>query len=150
MKEVKLLTLIIDLVFITAFFGGGCVPQVPLAQQRPAPPVQTIDTTHPRARLVTGSVDLVGKVVIRDPRFRTLGQLAQAEVTVQNLTETLYTLEYKFDWTDEQGFTVESPSMWHRFTLTPHEIRNFSSTGKKPEARNITFTIRFPYDAFSK
>ena len=122
----------------------GCVKRA----NQPIEDTRNVDMSHPRAKLITGSNKLLNKVVIRDPRFRTVGQLNQAEVAVQNLTKNKYILEYKFDWTDQDGFTVDSHSMWHRFILTPHQVQNFNSTGKTPEATNIIFTIRLPDDAF--
>lgn len=115
---------------------------------QPVEKTRHVDKSHTRAKLITGSSKLLNRVVIRDPRFRTVGQLSQAEVSVQNLTKNKYILEYKFDWTDEEGFTVDSRSVWHRFILTPHQVQNFNSTGKTPEAENIIFTIRLPDDAF--
>jgi len=67
---------------------------------------------------------------------------------VQNLSENRYTLEYKFDWKESEGFSVNSRSVWHRFTLTSHQTQSFQSMGKIPEAVNITFTVRFPDDVF--
>lgn len=143
MKIVKRLVFITSMLIVTAFVGGCATPT-----KEPIKPIRNVDTSHPRAKLVTGSNKLLGKVLILNPRFRTVGQLAQAEVTVQNVTKNRYVLEYKFDWADDQGFTVDSRSMWHRFTLTPHQMQNFSSTGKTPEAKNILFTLRLPHDAF--
>lgn len=109
---------------------------------------QIVDTTHPRARLITGSRDLLHRVVMVNPRFRPAGNLTQAEVSVQNLTDDRYILEYKFEWSDPQGFSIGDAAVWHRFTLSPHQIRDMSSTGKTPDAQNLTFTIRYPDDAF--
>ena len=131
----------------------GCAQQTVSYSSEPAalppPPPQAVDTSHPRAKLVTGSERLLGMVLIENPRFRELGQLTQAEVTVRNTTENTYNLEYKYEWTDDQGFTVGSSSMWHRFTLTPHQEKNFPSTGKTPAAKNIIFTVRLPNTAFN-
>jgi len=115
---------------------------------RPPETVSTIDNAHPRAKLVIGSDELLRKVGIGNPQLRSLGQLTQAQVMVQNLTETRYTLEYKFDWEDDQGFNVASVNTWHRFTLTPRETKTFASTGKVPDAKNIVFTVRLPDDVF--
>ncbi|MDZ7758837.1 MAG: DUF1425 domain-containing protein [Desulfovermiculus sp.] len=137
------------LLIILLFLGwcmSGCQPQV--SSPNPVEPVSNVDTSHPRAKLVIGSKKILGKVKILNPRFRKVGKMTQAEVTVQNLSDTKFSLEYKFDWQDAQGFTVDSGSMWHRFTLTPHQMRDFSSTGKTPAAEQITFTVRFPHDAF--
>jgi uncharacterized protein YcfL len=109
---------------------------------------QIVDTTNPRARLITGSRDLLNRVVMVNPRFRPAGNLTQAEVSVQNLTDDRYVLEYKFEWSDPQGFSIGDAAVWHRFTLSPHQIREMSSTGKTPDAQNLTLTIRYPDDAF--
>lgn len=110
--------------------------------------VPTVDDSHPRAKLVVGSEVLLGKIGVGKPQFRVLGKLSQAQVMVQNLTETRYTLEYKFDWENGQGFNVDSINAWHRFTLTPRETKTFNSTGKSPDATNIVFTVRLPDDVF--
>jgi len=138
-------TLVVLMAVLICF--TGCTSVGPAAGQRTVPQPM-IDTSHPRAKLITGSEKLVNKVAVIDPRFRQVGQLQQAEVTVQNLTDIRYTLEYKFDWEDSQGFSVDSRSVWHRFTLTPRQTQRFQSTGKTPAAALIIFTVRFPDDAF--
>lgn len=144
MRKFILITLSAVLCFVGVY---GCTTVGPAVGQRTVPQPM-IDTSHPQAKLITGSEKLLNNVAIIDPRFRKVGQLTQAEVTVQNLTENRYTLEYKYDWEDSQGFTVDSRSVWHRFTLTPHQTQRFQSTGKTPEATTIIFTVRFPDDAF--
>ena len=143
MKKANILFVII---FLCLTMCAAC-SSMPDPNQRTVAQL-TVDASNPRAKLVVGSKALVNKVAIIDPRFRVLGQMTQAEVTVQNLTDDRYTLEYKFDWEDSQGFSVDSRSMWHRFTLTPRQTQRFQSTGKTPEAVNIIFTTRLPDDAF--
>lgn len=109
---------------------------------------RSIDQSHPRATLVLASEKLVGDVSLSNPVFQPAGQLTRAQVTVQNLSGVRYTLEYKFDWADAQGFNVNSLGSWQRFTLSPRQATRFTSTGKVPEATNITFTVRLPDDAF--
>ena len=108
----------------------------------------THDTQDPRAKLVLGSEALLGKVAMGDTRLRQIGTLTQAQVTVQNLTDNRYTLEYRFDWRDSQGFDVGSLNTWHRFTLTPRQTQTFNSMGKTPAATNIVFNVRIVDDAF--
>ena len=146
MKKLKGLGCVIA-VLVFGLYIAGC-RQGQVSSRHIIEPIPNVDISHPRAKLVIGSKKTLGKGKILNPRFRTLGKMTQAEVTVQNLTETKFSLEYKYDWADSQGFTVDSGSMWHRFTLTPHQVKNFSSTGKTPEAQNIIFTVRFPHDAF--
>jgi len=109
---------------------------------------QTIDQSNPRAALILASKAMLGNVVVLDPKFREVGKLTQTQVTVQNLTENRYTVEYKFDWEDSQGFKIEGPSVWRTLTLTPHLVTHLSSTGKTPQAKNIIFTLRFPDNVF--
>lgn len=126
------------------FIISGC-------QSNPVKPpetTRTIDTSDPRAKLVLASGDLLRKIGLGETRFRQVGQLTQAQVLVQNLTDDRYTLEHKFDWQGSQGFSESSISTWHRFTLAPRETKTFISTGKVPEAVNIVFTVRLPDDAF--
>lgn len=139
-----------------AFIMSGCqtgdnkTTDTPIMVEPVEPPknIQTIDISNPRAKLVMGSEMLVGDIAIMDPKLRDHGALTQSQVTVQNASGTRYTLEYKFDWTDDQGFSVASINSWHRFTLAPREVRTFTSMGKQPNAKNIVFTVRLPDDAF--
>ncbi len=108
----------------------------------------SLDQSHPRAKLVLGSENLVGRIRLGSPKFRSVGQLTQAQVTVQNLTDYRYTLEYRFDWEDNQGFAAGNSGSWYRFTLAPRQIDSFTSTGKVPEATSIVFTVRLPDDVF--
>lgn len=130
--------------FILALLMSGCQTNT----VRPPETVPTIDISDPRAKLVIGSEKLLSKIGLGDTRFRQVGQLSQAQVLVQNLTDDRYTLEYKFDWESDRGFSAGGINTWHRFTLTPRETKTFLSTGKVPEATNIVFTVRLPDDAF--
>jgi len=108
----------------------------------------SVNQEDPRATLVLASRDLVGDIRLSSPRFQSVGDLTRAQVTVQNLSENRYTLEYRFEWADYQGFATGGLSSWHRYTLSPREARKFTSTGKVPEATSITFTTRLPDDVF--
>lgn len=126
---------------------AGCNQTMPLTGSGLVP-TTSVDQSHPRATLVLASAPLVSDIVLTNPQFQPVGQLTRAQVTVQNVSEKRFSLEYKFDWEDPQGFAVNSAAMWQRFTLSPRQVRKFTSTGKVPEATNITFTVRLPDDAF--
>ena len=115
-----------------------------------SPTISTVNRSYPGATIVYGSKYLAMDIWISDARFQPVGQLTRAQVTLENTTETRYTLEYKFDWEDRSGFSVDNMGTWHRFTVAPREIRKFTSTGKTPEATGIIFTIRLPDDTFLK
>ncbi|MBW2271874.1 MAG: YcfL family protein [Deltaproteobacteria bacterium] len=104
-----------------------------------------VDHTYPRAKLVLGSKDLLGKVVIIDPKFRKTGSLTEASVSVQNLSQNTYNLEYRFEWEDDDGFEVDGGGIWTRFSLTPNLIKKIRATGPSPQATRITFTVRYPH-----
>lgn len=108
----------------------------------------TVVTTNPRARLVLGSEKLIGEIAMVDVRLGTVGTLNRAEVSVQNLSNNRYSLEYRIAWEDQQGFSINDNTTWHRFTLAPREIRSFQSVGKTPDAYGLTFTVRLPDDLF--
>ncbi len=140
----------LTLLLIAVLLNGGlaaCTPEGS-GNIRAEPFRPSIDSNHPRARLVYGSDAILGRIQLLNPRFRKVGQLTQAQASVRNDSEIRFTLEYKFDWEDAGGFTVVSNHTWHRFTITPGELRTFNSTGKTPEAENIVFTIRLPDDVF--
>lgn len=154
MKTLRLATVALGILLLVAVLATGCAtpsqPQegVNTSPQQSAVQYRAVDTSNPRAKLVLASDGLIGYVVIINPKFRDVGKLTQAQVTVQNLTENRYTVEYKFDWEDAQGFKIEGPAVWRTLTLTPHLLTNLSSTGKTPDAKNIIFTVRFPDHVF--
>jgi uncharacterized protein YcfL len=111
-------------------------------------PNAAIDQSHPRAALILGSDDMIGTLNIGGLRFRQVGQLSQAQVTVQNLTNDNFSLEYRFEWQDRDGFNIDSLGTWHRFKLAAHGAKSFSSTGKTPEAYKFVFTVRYPGGPF--
>jgi uncharacterized protein YcfL len=138
------------LVFVTAVVSGlfgGCYstsdkPYVRNVEQK------TITTSFPRARLVLGSDALLKRIVMVDARIGEIGQLTRAEVSVQNLTNKKYTLEYMYTWEDEQGFSINENRVWKRFTLGPKQIRSFKTVGGDPNAYAITMTVRIADDVF--
>ncbi len=108
----------------------------------------TLDDTHPRARLVLGSEKLVGNIRMGNIRFRKVGLFTQAQVGIQNLSDVRYNLEYKVEWEDESGFMLDQSGAWQRFTLAPTQIDTVTSTGKVQDAYKLVITVRLPDDPF--
>ncbi len=104
-----------------------------------------VDVANPRAKLVLGSRDLLGQVVIIEPKFRLTGKLTEASVSVQSIAKQNLNLEYRFEWSDDDGFPVDGFSVWRPFVLTPNMIKPLRATGPNPMATRITFTVRFPH-----
>ncbi len=108
----------------------------------------TIDATHPRAELIIGSEKLLGNIVLTNVRFGNVGNFQRAAVGIQNRKEARFSLEYKIEWQDDQGFELNTATAWHRVTLGPKQIKNIQSVGKDPDAYQILVTVRFPDDHF--
>ena len=108
----------------------------------------TVNNENPRARLVLGSADLVDRIALTDARLGTAGVLAKGEVTVQNLSNNRYSLEYQYAWEDREGFSINENRVWQRFTLAPRELRSFKSVASDPKAYKYTLTVRLPDDFF--
>lgn len=144
MNRIKLVVLLLCSSFVLVF--SGCVQQKGATLSHIED--KTIDTTHPRAELVLGSNKLLRKVVLTNVRFGNVGNFQRAEVGLQNLVEKRFSLEYRIDWQDKQGFTVNSNNAWHRIVLGPKQIKSLKSVGKVPEAYKIQVTVRYPDDLF--
>ena len=107
-------------------------------------------TTHPNITMIVGSENLLGEVAIVQPRMRTVGALRQAAVSIQNFSDERLTVEYRDDWVDADGFSVDSLSAWQRMTLGPQEARPVSFMGKTPTADSVTVIVRQPGDVFMR
>ena len=135
-------------IFITmAFTVAACKPAT--VMENPNFLMQdTLDDSHPRARLVLGSEKLVGNIRMANIKFRKVGLFTQAQVGIQNLSDVRYTLEYKVEWEDVDGFMLDQSAVWQRFTLAPTQIDSVTTTGKVAEAYKVVFTVRLPDDPF--
>ncbi|MCB1724687.1 MAG: YcfL family protein [Chromatiaceae bacterium] len=108
----------------------------------------TVNASNPRARLVLGSQKLVGEIALVDARLGSAGELAKGEVTVQNLSDNRYTLEYQYAWEDKDGFSIGENRVWQRFVLGPRALQSFRSVASDPRAYGFTMTVRLPDDLF--
>jgi uncharacterized protein YcfL len=141
------LSLNILLLLIIAFAISACKP-ASVAENPNFVAQDTLDDTHPRARLVLGSERLVGNIRMANVKFRKVGLFTQAQIGIQNLSDVRYNLEYKVEWEDANGFMLDQSGVWHRFTLSPTQIDTVTSTGKVQDAYKVVFTVRLPDDPF--
>lgn len=135
---------------VSVLFGlSGCA-EVQKGANMPRIDSDNIDTTNPRSELVLASKTLVGKLVVTNVRFGTVGNFQRAEVGLQNISNKKLAFEYKIEWQDRDGFTVNAHASWHCFTLTPGQIQNVQSVGKTEEAYRIQVVVRIPDDEFNE
>ena len=148
MKLNKVATYLKVPLLITSVFILIACKQVSVAENPGFVKHDTLDDSHPRARLVLGSEKLVGNIRMANIRFRKVGLFTQAQIGIQNLSDVRYNLEYKVEWEDATGFMVDQSGAWQRFTLAPTQIDTVTTTGKVPEAHQVVFTVRIPDDPF--
>jgi uncharacterized protein YcfL len=109
---------------------------------------RAVDTSYPGLKRVIASDYLVGYISVVNPKLGQAGNFAKAQVTVQNLTQNRYNLEYQYQWEDQGGFIVGSPRPWKRFILGPKEAKDFSEMALRQDARQAIFTVRLVDDTF--
>lgn len=70
------------------------------------------------------------------------GNLLKVQATVENLKNKLRTLNYKFEWIDENGMAVDSPNeTWKAIQLQGRETQTISTVAITPKA--VDFRLKF-------
>ena len=70
------------------------------------------------------------------------GNLLKVQATVENLKSKLRTLNYKFEWIDEDGMAVGSPNEgWKTIQLQGRETTTISTVAVSPRA--VDFRLKF-------
>ena len=110
-------------------------------------PTRAVDDTYWPLIMIIASDKLIGYIAPVNPRINHTGAFAKAQVTLQNLTENRYTLEYQFQWQDDQQFLISEPRPWQRFLLGPKEAKIIQEMALHPNATRAIFTVRLPDDS---
>ncbi|MCF7687938.1 MAG: YcfL family protein [Cephaloticoccus sp.] len=70
------------------------------------------------------------------------GNLLKVQATVENLKNKLRTLNYKFEWVDQNGMAVDSPNeTWKSIMLQGRETTTISTVAVSPRA--VDFRLKF-------
>jgi uncharacterized protein YcfL len=70
------------------------------------------------------------------------GNLLKVQATVENLKNKLRTLNYKFEWIDQDGMAVDSPNeTWKAILLQGRETTTISTVAVTPRA--VDFRLKF-------
>jgi uncharacterized protein YcfL len=147
------------LIIVICLFGlvlnTGCakrvsqpVPGLPPGSNMEVKPTPAIDTSYGPLTRVIASDYLIGYIAVVNPRIGQTGAFTKAQVTVQNLTQNRYSLEYQFQWQDAQQFQVGDPRPWKRFVLGPKEAKIIKEMALNKDAVRTIFTVRLPDDTF--
>ena len=160
---------VIGLLFIIALFAGCTTVSPPEGDREIVQPTtidtsypgventsspnyqtEAVDASYPGLKRVIASDYLLGSISVIDPKIGSKGNFSKAQVTVKNLTQSQYELEYQYQWEDQEGFAVGSPRPWHRFALGPKELKNFSEMALQQDAKGAIFTVRMVDDSSIK
>lgn len=70
------------------------------------------------------------------------GNLLKIQATVENLKNNARTLNYKFEWVDQDGMAVDSPNeTWKSILLQGRETQTISTVAVTPRA--VDFRLKF-------
>jgi len=70
------------------------------------------------------------------------GNLLKVQATVENLKSSVRTLNYKFEWVDQDGMAVSSPNeTWKAVRLQGRETTTISTVAVSPRA--VDFRLKF-------
>jgi uncharacterized protein YcfL len=123
-------------------------PNLPPGSNMVIKPTKAVDTSYGPLTRIIASDHLIGYIAVVNPRIGQTGAFTKGKVTVQNLTQNRYSLEYQFQWEDAQQFNVGSPHPWERFVLGPKEAKNIQEMALNRDAVRAKFTVRLPDDTF--
>jgi len=145
---------LIIICLLALVLNAGCTKRV--SQPEPVEPgsnmpikhTAAVDTSYAPLTRVIASDYLVGYIAVVNPRVGQTGAFTKAQVTVQNLTQNRYSLEYQFQWQDAQQFQVGEPRPWQRFVLGPKEAKIINEMALNKDALRAIFTVRLPDDTY--
>ena len=113
--------------------------------------VNTVERAQPQAapsyvadkRVITDNT-LAGKFRVVSVNQATVsGNLLKVQATIENLKNSVQTLNYKFEWVDESGMAVSSPNeTWKTVRLQGRETTTISTVAITPRAVDFTLKLR--------
>lgn len=70
------------------------------------------------------------------------GNLLKIQATVENLRNSIRTVNYKFEWISQDGMAIDSPNeTWKRLVLQGRETTTISTVAVSPNA--VDFKLKF-------
>jgi len=121
-----------------ALLFGGCqnVNTYENAESRATP------TYVSDKRVITDNT-LAGKLrVVSINQATVSGNLLKIQATVENLSSSARTFNYKFEWFDQDGMAVNSPNeVWKALPLQGRETTTISTVAISPKA--VDFKLKF-------
>lgn len=113
--------------------------------------INTVERAQPQAtpnyvadkRVVTDNT-LAGTFRVLSVNQATVsGNLLKVQATIENLKSSVRTLNYKFEWVDQDGMAVGSPNeTWKTIRLQGRETTTISTVAVSPRAVDFTLKLR--------
>lgn len=95
------------------------------------------------SRVTVNSSSLNRRVQFTDARSRQEGMLLHAQVGVENRTNSTLAFEYRWEWTDSDGFQLgDTLSNWQPVVINAHERKMMTGVGPGPAAVNFRLYVR--------
>ncbi|HIE35042.1 MAG TPA: DUF1425 domain-containing protein [Campylobacterales bacterium] len=90
---------------------------------------------------IINNIPLDYHITIPDFKYRFKNNLLEISVSLQNLDQKLYELEYRVIWEDEAGFEIDK-TPWLPITINAMENKIIQQISHNPEVENFKFYIR--------
>lgn len=96
-------------------------------------------------RVIISASGLGRKLVYGDVATRREGLLFLVQVTLENKSKSAVNFEYRWEWTDAEGFQVaDTLSSWQPGVINGRERKLLSATSPGPAAANFRLYLRSP------
>lgn len=136
----RLLTVLI----LACLVAGGCVTGKATDGPHDVIPSGQVDDSDPRILVIYGNEEFTDKVHVIRKLVDDSGTLAKCSLTLQNISNDTFVVEYQFRWLEQSGMPIMQTPAWSRMTLAPNAVKPILNVAKVPEAKIVEFTIRLP------
>ena len=122
---------------------SGCTAST-TPQYHSVVPTEQVDESHPQILVVYGNEEFKDKLYVLRKVFDESGTLARVSLTLQNVSNDIFVVEYQFRWLEQSGMPIMQTPAWSRMTLAPNAVKPLINIAKVPEAKIVEFTVRLP------
>lgn len=135
----------------TTLRSGGLLAAGVLLLTGCATNVNTVERAQPQAqtnyiadkRVITDNTLANTFRIVAINQTTVSGNLLKIQATVENLKNSVKTLNYKFEWIDKDGMAVGSPNeTWKAVRLQGRETQVITSVAINPNAVDFTLKLR--------
>ncbi len=127
--------------------AAGCTGQSASSSAHNVVPTDRVDDSDSNILVIYGNKEFDDKLLVVRKMMDGSGRLAKCSVTLQNVSEDTFVVEYQFRWMEAGGMPVMQTPAWNRMTVPPKSAKPLVNMAKVPEARIVEFTIRLPLTA---